>query len=49
MNRFPLTTMYLNGQEKYVDLIIAGLPLGIKPWWFDVQNMLTSLQISETV
>lgn len=46
---WPLTTMFINGHEKYVALVADGLPYGIKPWWFDVQNMLTSVQISETL
>lgn len=41
-NFWPLTTLWLNGNEKYADLISDCLPLGITPWWFDVQNVLTS-------
>lgn len=49
MTRYPLTTMFINGHEKYPELVAKGLPLGITPWTFDVQIMLTSLVIRESV
>ena len=47
--RWPLTTMFINGHEKYPMLIADGLPLGITPWLFDVHFVLTSLTIRETI
>lgn len=48
-NKWSLTTMFINGHEKYPMLIADGLPYGIKPWLFDIRFLLTSLTICETI
>ena len=46
---YPLMLMTIHGETKYPDLIAEGLGVGIRPWLFDVQQVLTSLKICESV
>ncbi len=35
--KWPLTSLWLSGHEKYPNLIADVLPLGVRPWLFDVE------------
>lgn len=49
MVKWSLTSMFINGHEQYPMLIADGLPFGIRPWCVDVQMVLTSLKLRETL